>query len=195
MLTTGLTGLGSTLSASQIYQVARQAGFPAETAVKMTAIALKESAGNTQAYNGVGPDDSYGLWQINMKGNLGTFRLSQFGLSDKSDLYDPLTNAKAAYAIWAGNDANLNAAWAINRGVDKTRYQAALPTAISAAESVDPAVSQVADDLSQLSSDVQDTTDTTDTTSYAVDSSSVISEPVLFGGALAAGLLLFLALR
>src|SRR5436309_1930739 len=99
------------LTPEQIYSVARQAGFPPATATQMTAIAIKESGGNTTAFNGTGPDQSYGLWQINMIGNLGPARLQQFGIASNDALFDPLTNAQAAYKIWAGNDANLNTAW------------------------------------------------------------------------------------
>ncbi len=121
----------------EIYQVARGAGFPPETAVTMTAIAMRESGGNPSAYNGNEPDDSYGLWQINMYGNLGPARLVQFGLSDYSQLFDPYVNAAAAFTIWNGNDSNLDAAWYINRPVYKERYEQYLPAARSAAEEVE----------------------------------------------------------
>ena len=129
----------STLSMEQIYQLARNAGFPPDMATRMTAIAMKESGGNTNAYNGVGKDDSYGLWQINMIGNLGQQRLSQFGLNSKDQLLDPATNARAAYAIWNGNESNLNAAWAIGYGVNQQRYQQYLPAAQAAAQAVEMA--------------------------------------------------------
>lgn len=127
------------MSPSDIYQLALGAGFPPDTAVSMTAIALRESGGNPTAYNGSPPDDSYGLWQINMYGNLGPARMSQFGLSDKTQLFDPYTNAAAAYNIWAGNDNNLNIAWAINDGGSNQRkYQSYLPIAQQAAQTVSP---------------------------------------------------------
>lgn len=121
------------LTADQILQVALQAGFPIDTATKMVAIALKESGGDPTAHNTVAPDDSYGLWQINMYGNLGPARVAQFGLTSPSDLFDPLVNAQAAFSIWGGNDASLAANWYIDRGADATRYQAYLPTAQLAA--------------------------------------------------------------
>lgn len=129
-----IAGLGSALSPSDLYQLALSTGFPSDTAVKMVAIALKESGGNPGAYNGTPPDDSYGLWQINMYGNLGPARMAQFGLTDKAQLFDPTTNAMAAYQIWSGNDNNLNVAWAINDGgVNQSRYQNNLPVAQAAA--------------------------------------------------------------
>lgn len=134
----GRRGLGAaSLSPVQIYQVAVSAGFPADTAVKMVAIALKESGGNPTAHNPIPPDDSYGLWQINLYGKLRAPRMAQFALSAPEDLYDPATNARAALLIWGWNDANLNVGWAINDGgINQARYQANLPTAIAAAAAV-----------------------------------------------------------
>lgn len=129
----GLGGSSSVLGPADLYQLALGAGFPSDTAVKMAAIALKESGGNPAAYNGTPPDDSYGLWQINMYGNLGPARMAQFGLTSKSQLFDPATNAAAAFAIWGGNDNNLNVGWAINDGaVNQSRYQANLPVVMAA---------------------------------------------------------------
>ena len=123
------------LSASDLYQLALNTGFPSDTAVKMVAIALKESSGNPNAHNTTPPDDSYGLFQINMYGSLRAARLVQFGISDPTQLYDPATNARAAYILWNGNDSNLNVNWAI-AGADAARYQAMLPAAQAAAAAV-----------------------------------------------------------
>ena len=123
------------LSALQLFDIARAAGFPSDTAVKMVAIALRESGGDPNAHNGVPPDDSYGLWQINMLGKLLPQRLQLFGIPRASDLFDPATNARAAYILWGGNDNNLNVAWAINKNGAvpwKDRYEANLPAALAA---------------------------------------------------------------
>lgn len=88
------------LSAAQIYSTARGAGFDADSAETMTAIAFAESGGNPAITNMKPPDGSIGLWQINMYGNLGPARRAQFGLSSNDDLKDPATNARAAYWIW-----------------------------------------------------------------------------------------------
>jgi len=125
------------LSALQIYDVARAAGFPPTTAVKMVAIALRESGGNTLAHNGTPPDDSYGLWQLNMLGKLLPERLRLFGISSPQELYDPAVNARAARVLWGGNDANLARHWYIDRNTAaipyKDRYEAGLPAALAAA--------------------------------------------------------------
>lgn len=130
-----------TLTDQQIYQTARNAGFPPETAAKMVAIALKESGGNPGAYNGVGEDRSYGLWQINMIDRegymLGAERRRQFGLTSNDQLLDPATNAKAAFSVWNGDDVNLEKHWYINNGTNKQRYDSFLPRAQAAASAVE----------------------------------------------------------
>ncbi len=93
----------ATLSADQIRQYASGAGFAGDDLNIAVAVALAESGGNPRAYNGVGRDNSYGLWQINMIGSLGPARRKQFGLSSNDQLYDPATNARAAYAIKKGS--------------------------------------------------------------------------------------------
>ena len=134
-----LIGLGTAcapiMTADQIYQVAAAAGFPTSgnpsTATKMTAIALRESTGCPNAHNPGPGEDSYGLWQINVQGN--PTILGQLGLTDPSQLYDPGTNAAAAFLMWGGNDANLDTAWYINRPGYSQAYLAQLPAAQQAA--------------------------------------------------------------
>ena len=132
------TGSMAKMTAEQIYQVARGPGFPVDTATKMIAIAMKEPSGNPAAFNGRGPDESYGLWQINMKGALAAERLRQFGLTARTDLYDPNVNARVAYALWAGDDKNLDRHWAIERSKpDRERFQKYLPVAMAAARNAE----------------------------------------------------------
>lgn len=89
----------STLNANQIAQHAYRAGFRGEALTTAVAVALAESGGNAHAHNGRPPDDSYGLWQVNMLGGMGPERRHQFRLRSDDQLFDPDTNAKAAYAI------------------------------------------------------------------------------------------------
>ena len=91
---------GKTMTKAQIEALATSVGFPASVAPTVARIAMGESSGITNNYNGKGKDDSYGLMQINMYGNLGPARMKQFGLSSKADLNDPTTNMKAALQIW-----------------------------------------------------------------------------------------------
>lgn len=90
------------LTDSQIAGAAKAAGFSGANLAKAVAIALAESGGNPRAHNAVPPDNSYGLWQINMLGSMGPARRKQFGLSSNDELFNPTTNAKAAYAIASG---------------------------------------------------------------------------------------------
>jgi hypothetical protein len=89
----------ATLSPAQIAEYAHQAGFRGQDLTVAVAVAMAESAGNTRAHNAVPPDNSYGLWQINMIGSLGPARRDQFDLDSNRELFDPAENAKAAWAI------------------------------------------------------------------------------------------------
>jgi hypothetical protein len=78
----------------------------------MAAIAMAESSGNPRAHNSTPPDNSYGLWQINMIGNLGPARRKQLGISSNEQLFDPATNAKAAKMIKDSQGWN---AWTVHK--------------------------------------------------------------------------------
>lgn len=83
------------------------AGGSKLTAPVAAAIAMAESGGNPTAHNGNAStgDNSYGLWQINMLGSMGSNRLKQFngfGVNSYSDLFDPVKNAKAAMIVSNG---------------------------------------------------------------------------------------------
>lgn len=90
------------LSQSEIYSLAKSVGLSDSRAKVAAAVAMAESGGNPNAHNDVPPDDSWGLWQINMIGSMGPARRAQFGLSSNSQLTDPKTNAKAMKAISFG---------------------------------------------------------------------------------------------
>lgn len=92
------------------------------------AIALAESGGNPRAHNPRPPDDSYGLWQINMLGDLGPSRRAQLGIASNDALYDPATNARAMYVI-SGGGTNWRP-WSTYNGA---RYLVLLPVATAAA--------------------------------------------------------------
>jgi hypothetical protein len=90
----------SKLTPEQIAEHARAAGFRGEDLTTAVAVALAESGGRTEAHNTDAPDDSYGLWQINMYGGLGPDRREQYGLDSDRELLDPATNAEAAYEVF-----------------------------------------------------------------------------------------------
>jgi LysM repeat protein len=74
----------------------QRAGLTGETLRTAWAIGMAESGGNPRAFNGnAGTGDrSYGLFQINMLGNLGPARLRQYNLNSNEDLFDPEVNIR-----------------------------------------------------------------------------------------------------
>ncbi len=79
-------------------------GFEGAGLKKAWSIAKRESNGRPLAYNGnknTG-DSSYGLFQINMIGNLGPTRLEKFDLQSNKELFDPVTNAEITYYMTNG---------------------------------------------------------------------------------------------
>lgn len=93
-------GNGQTLKVAEMVKIAKEAGFNDNEAAVMGAIGAAESSGNTRAFNGQGRDKSYGLWQINMLGDMGPARRAQFGIQNDEELFDPKINAKAAYTLY-----------------------------------------------------------------------------------------------
>jgi hypothetical protein len=91
------------LTRAQVEGYARGAGFSGKDLDIAVAVAKAESGWNPKAHNAVPPDNSYGLWQINMLGSLGPDRRKRFGLKSNDDLFDPATNAKAAHGIFTGS--------------------------------------------------------------------------------------------
>lgn len=90
------------LSRDEIRKLLTDAGFKqngVDTEI-MVGIAFAESGGETTAHNAKPPDDSYGLWQINMLGKMGPSRRKQFGITTNQQLFDPRINAKAAKMIY-----------------------------------------------------------------------------------------------
>ena len=80
---------------------AHRVGFSGNDLIIAVAVAQAESGGHSEAHNdnAATGDDSYGLWQINMKGALGEPRRRQFGLQQNAELFDPLINGLAAVKI------------------------------------------------------------------------------------------------
>lgn len=85
------------LSQAQIEMYARAAGM--SNPQVMAAIAMAESGGNPNAHNVIPPDNSYGLWQINMIGSMGPGRRKEYGISSNDELFNPAVNARAAAKI------------------------------------------------------------------------------------------------
>lgn len=94
--------LGKTQAESikKMYDLAMGAGFNKSQSKKMAAIGWGESSGNANAHNTKGEDNSYGIYQINMKGALGPERRALFGIGSNEELFKPKVNAMAAKKIF-----------------------------------------------------------------------------------------------
>ena len=92
----------------ELIQLLKAVGFDGEGLKKAWSIAKRESNGRPLAYNGNKStgDNSYGLFQINMIGDLGIKRLDMFNekfdLTTKAGLLDPVTNAEITYYMTKG---------------------------------------------------------------------------------------------
>jgi hypothetical protein len=87
------------MTQSEIYSLALAGGLSSDRARTAAAIAMAESGGNPNAHNPIPPDNSYGLWQINMLGKLGPARRQAYGLKSNDELYNPAVNVKAMLDI------------------------------------------------------------------------------------------------
>ena len=93
---------GEQLSQAQIKQLAIDAGWKPDEAHTISAVAMAESSGNSRALNpnrDTG-DESYGIMQINMIDGMGPERRRQFGIDSNEELYNPVTNMRAARQIF-----------------------------------------------------------------------------------------------
>lgn len=89
------------------YDVARllyKKGFRGKDITNMLAISYRESRWTPGALADDSDDLSYGLFQINMMGNMGPARRGYFKISNNEELYDPETNVKAARILFGGGN-------------------------------------------------------------------------------------------
>lgn len=95
------------LSHSELIYILREAGFSGYGLKMAWAIVQKESTSRPYAHNdnAATGDNSYGLFQINMRGAMGPDRREKYGLESNNDLFDPLTNAKIAFKMSSGGEA------------------------------------------------------------------------------------------
>lgn len=79
-------------------------GFEGKALRTAWAIAKRESSGRPMAYNGNRKtgDSSYGIFQINMLGDLGVDRKEKFNLKSNVLLFDPVINAEITYYMTNG---------------------------------------------------------------------------------------------
>lgn len=157
------------LSARQILDFAYAAGFTGADLVTAVAIALAESSGDPTALNpnfwtlgqvmnngqrcgfSYCGDYSLGLWQINMRPDMRAARLAAWSLPSLDALYDPATNARVAYALYAGRGGVFTDWATYNNGIGTfLNYVPAAKTAYVSwqAEQANPAVVDTSSDAS-----------------------------------------------
>lgn len=93
---------GGALSGKNAAIAIHGAGFSGEALVIALAVAKAESNWRPTAHNSTPPDDSYGLFQINMLGSMGPARRMQYHLASNEALFDPATNARVAFSMSGG---------------------------------------------------------------------------------------------
>lgn len=87
-----------------LIKLLRAVGFDGKGLKTAWAVAKAESNGRPFAFNGNSRtgDSSYGVFQINMIGNLGPDRRNKFDLKTNAELFSPVTNAKIAFHMTKG---------------------------------------------------------------------------------------------
>jgi len=108
------------LSDEQLIELLKVVGFEGKALRSACAVAKAESNGRPLAFNGnlKTGDSSYGMFQINMIGELGPDRRDKFDLSSNAELFNPVTNAQVTlYMTKGGND------WSSWSSLKGKRYQ------------------------------------------------------------------------
>ncbi len=133
-VTLGGGGVGR-LTPEQVAQLAYNQGFRGQDLITAVAIAGRESKFDAHAYNGNAAtgDQSYGLWQINMKGALGPSRRSALGIASNDDLWIGENNAKAMKMLYDSNSTPFYH-WGPYKGKEAT-YDTDVPAAKAAVQS------------------------------------------------------------
>jgi hypothetical protein len=94
------------LSDKDLKNLLHLVGFEGQKLKEAWAIAKKESGGRPMALNlskRTG-DSSYGLFQINMIGDLGPDRRDKFNLTSNYELFNPVLNAQVAFHMSNGGE-------------------------------------------------------------------------------------------
>lgn len=87
---------GGKISANGMVALLRRHGYSGSDLQKALGISWRESRWDPRAFNPRNKDLSYGLFQINMKGDLGPSRRKKSNLSNNEELFDPETNVRVA---------------------------------------------------------------------------------------------------
>jgi len=88
----------------ELVKLLKAVGFEGSALKMAWAMAKAESNGRPMAYNGNRStgDSSYGIFQINILGTLGTDRKEKFELRSNVLLFDPVINAEITYYMTQG---------------------------------------------------------------------------------------------
>jgi len=110
----------TSLTDDQLVELLKAVGFEKSGLRNACAIAKAESNGRPLAFNGNHKtgDSSYGMFQINMIGELGPDRRDLFKLGSNAELLNPVTNAKAALHMTDGGSD-----WSSWSSVNGKRYK------------------------------------------------------------------------
>ena len=108
------------LTDGQLVDMLRHVGFEGKALRSACAIAKAESNGRPLAFNGnvKTGDSSYGVFQINMLGELGSDRRDKFELNSNAELLNPVVNAQIALHMTKGGKD-----WSAWSSVNGKRYQ------------------------------------------------------------------------
>ena len=97
---------GTPLEKNELIKILKNVGFEGYSLKVAWATVMKESMGTPNSWNPNRKtgDNSYGLFQINMLGELGEERRSKFNLKSNEDLFNPVRNAEIAYHMSNGGE-------------------------------------------------------------------------------------------
>lgn len=95
---------GTPLEKDELIKILKSVGFEGYALKVAWATVMKESMGTPNSWNPNRKtgDNSYGLFQINMLGEMGEARREKFNLKSNEDLFDPVKNAEIAYHMSDG---------------------------------------------------------------------------------------------
>jgi hypothetical protein len=108
------------LTDEQLVDMLKAVGFKEKALRSACAIAKAESNGRPLAFNGnvKTGDSSYGVFQINMLGELGSDRRDKFELDSNAELLNPVVNAQIALHMTKGGED-----WSAWSSLNGKRYQ------------------------------------------------------------------------
>jgi hypothetical protein len=108
------------LTNEELVDLLKHVGFEGNALRTACAIAMAETNARPHAFNGNPKtgDSSYGMFQINMIGDLGPDRREKFELGSNSELFNPVKNAQIAHHMTKGGKD-----WSSWTTLNGSRYQ------------------------------------------------------------------------